>query len=188
MSLLSTQSRAPLQGKLWADSLWSDVLFLGDKIVGLAAVNKQRRMRWFLVLLGFFVLGFAAFMASLMAVPQAEAEAPAQAPVHIAARPLELHIADNGLILLRSAKVSSIVGSTITLETDWGATKFNWTVHTDASQYDSHKFGTKFLTRDGTPMTMYDLQVGDLVTVTGALEQNASSFVVNADAVRLSAQ
>ncbi len=161
-----------MQDSLWVNPLWSD----------------PQLLRWFFILLAFFGLGFAAFMASLMATTHVDTGTSVRAAAHIDARPLELHIADSGLILLRSARIVSIAGPTLMLETAWGRNKFMWTVHTDAYQYEARSAGTKFLTRDGTPITINDLQLGDLVTVTGTLAQSGSSFVVTADAVRLSAQ
>ncbi len=145
-----------------------------------------KRTRLLLLLAGFFCLALGAFLFSLLRVAPAAAAAHGQVATTKPARPMELHIADNGLVLLRSARIASIEGSTITLSTAWGSTNFTWVVHTNASSYGTREFGTKFLTREGQKIALSNLQIGELVTITGTLADGAQSPTVEAQTVRLS--
>lgn len=136
----------------------------------------------------FFIFALSTFIFSFP-TQRATATAPAAASAQSAAegdvRPLEMHIAANGLVLLRSAKVVSLGGSTLTVSTAWGESDFIWTVRTDAYSYESRTFGTRFLHRDGTKASLNEFHIGDSVTVTGMLDPEASEPVINADSVRL---
>jgi hypothetical protein len=115
--------------------------------------------------------------------PVAMAAAPASA-AHLMGS-LEIHIANNGLVLLRSATVEAVDGNTVTLSTSWGAEHMHWTVRTNGSDYEVHHYGTQFLDSAGRPSTVADLHVGGLVTVTGMLDQNASDPTIAANTVRM---
>lgn len=132
----------------------------------------------------FFVFSFSMFFFSLPS-QNIVAEA-ATAGVRIAGdvRPLEIHISDNGLILLRSARVVAVSGTTVTVSTTWGLADFRWTVRTNASSYETHDFGTRFLDRDGKKFTLPNVHVGDLVTITGKLDGAADIPTLDAGTVR----
>ena len=100
-------------------------------------------------------------------------------------RPLEMHIANNGLVLLRSAKVVSVQGDTITVSTAWGSADFTWTVRTDTSHFETRSFGTRFIDRDGKKGSLGGVKVGSVVTITGALDPSAGEPTIDADSVRL---
>jgi hypothetical protein len=100
--------------------------------------------------------------------------------------PLEVHIANNGLVLLRNAQVIAINGDTLTVSTAWGSTNFRWLVRTNSSTYETHHFGTDFLTRDGQTLSIQDIAVGDVVIVTGMLDSTTQEPTLNADVVRTS--
>ncbi|MDO8481678.1 MAG: hypothetical protein Q7S75_01175 [bacterium] len=89
---------------------------------------------------------------------------------------LEVHIANNGLVLLRGARVISVSGNTIHLGMTWGSSDVTWAALTH--------YNTKFLTSDGQKETMADISVGDIVTVTGTLSASGVEPIVNADFVR----
>lgn len=134
----------------------------------------------------FFVFSFSAFLFSLPSNSvSAEGPAvPALATTVSGVRPLEIHIADNGLVLMRSARVVAVSGTTILVSTTWGLADFRWVVRTNATSYETHNFGTRFLSRDGTKLSYMDIHEGDLVTITGALDSTASEPTLNADSVR----
>lgn len=88
---------------------------------------------------------------------------------------LEMHIANNGLALLRGATVLSISGGTLRVGMTWGSADFAWKITTDS--------GTKFLTTNGKE-TIDDIAVGDIVTVTGILKSSGTEPVIEADYVR----
>ena len=88
----------------------------------------------------------------------------------------EVHIANNGLVLLRGARVVSVSGSEIRAHIAWGASDFIWTVHTE--------YNTKFLTSDGKKETLEDIAIGDTITATGMLVAGGGGPVMNAEFVR----
>ena len=141
----------------------------------------------------FFAFSLAAFFFSLPAQSAAAEGRPAFASASMPAAaaaagsslwPLEIHIANNGLILLRSARVVSISGSTLTVSTAWGSSDFTWTVQTNATRFETRDFGTRFLNRDGKKSSLANIQEGDKVTITGALDPAAQEPVIKADSVR----
>ncbi len=89
---------------------------------------------------------------------------------------LEVHIANNGLMLLRGATVISNSRGTIRVGMVWGSADFTWTVTTD--------FGTKYLTSKGEKETLEDIKVGDIVTITGMLIESGAEPTINAEHVR----
>jgi len=139
----------------------------------------------------FFAFALSAFFLSLPAQRAAAGgtSVPAAASAPAAATgsslwPLEIHISNNGLILLRSARVVSISGSTLTVSTAWGSSDFIWTVQTNATRFETRDFGTRFLSRDGKKSSLANIQEGDKVTITGALDPAAQEPVIKADSVR----
>lgn len=89
---------------------------------------------------------------------------------------LEVHIANNGLVLLRGARVISISYSTIRVGMAWGASSFTWRLDTDSN--------TRFLTPRGEKATFADIQVGDTLTVTGLLTKSGTEPTIDAETVR----
>src|ERR1700721_1056186 len=76
----------------------------------------------------------------------------------------EMHIANNGLVLLRGAQVTSVSGDTIQVEMIWNSVQFTWTVQTDSN--------TQFFAPTGERETSSSVQTGSVITVTGMLEQD----------------
>lgn len=89
---------------------------------------------------------------------------------------LEVHIANNGLTLLRGARVHSISDNTIYVITEWSSTEFTWEVQT--------KLFTKFLGTKGEKKTLADIHVGDIVTITGKLIRGGADPIIDAGFVR----
>ena len=90
----------------------------------------------------------------------------------------EVHIANNGLTLLRGARVLSVSGSTVVVGMTWGASEFTWAVQTN--------YGTKFFNEQGEKDSLANIHVGDIVTVTGKISQGGVKPFVSADIVRKS--
>ena len=88
----------------------------------------------------------------------------------------EMNIANNGLVLLRGARVTDITGSTFTVTMVWGGTDFTWRVHT--------LYNTKFFNTKGEKGGVADIKVGDVITVSGGLSGNAAQPAVEAVFVR----
>lgn len=98
------------------------------------------------------------------------ASTPGETPI------LEVHIANNGLTLLRGARVLSISGSNIRVGMTWGSSNFSWMVQADHA--------TKFLNAKGEKETAANIHIGDIVTVTGTIVRSGAEPTVNADVVR----
>ena len=135
----------------------------------------------------FFALSLFAFLFSFP--PQraaAEGVAPAAPPEgNTPLCPLEMHIANNGLVLLRSAKVVSVYGPVITVSTAWGSAEFKWTVRTDLTRFERRNFGTRFINQNGAEGSLQSIQAGSLVTITDTLDPAAQEPTIQADSVRL---
>lgn len=90
---------------------------------------------------------------------------------------LEIHVANNGLVLLRGARVSSVEGDIIRAHTAWDSAEFVWQVQTN-------KLSTTFLTSDGKKETLTDVRAGDVITVTGQLIRGLAEPMIEARFVR----
>lgn len=89
---------------------------------------------------------------------------------------LEVHIFDNGKVLVRGAKITAISGNTISASNTWNSVVLNWTVHTDSS--------TNLLRRFDGNAQMSDFSVGDFISFSGDLVQTGTSLTVNAKVVK----
>ncbi|MCR4281385.1 MAG: hypothetical protein NUV88_03585 [Candidatus Kaiserbacteria bacterium] len=89
---------------------------------------------------------------------------------------LEVHIANNGLVLLRGARVISVSGSTIHVEMSWSSSNMAWAVATT--------YNTKFLTSKGEKAEIGDIAEGDIIRVTGKLVASGIEPIVDTDIVR----
>ena len=89
---------------------------------------------------------------------------------------LTVSIGDDGRALVRGAEVTALSGSTITARTDWGSTELTWTVRTDSD--------TDFVRKNGSGTAISDIVVGDIVSFSGMLDEDAGAFTVDADTVK----
>jgi hypothetical protein len=99
---------------------------------------------------------------------------------------LEVHIANDGTILLRGAKVISVSETGLVVGMAWDKTEFTWKVSTNARQYDRRHFGTDLFNSKGARIPLTDIQVGDVILVSGILDTNAAEFSIKADTIRTS--
>ncbi len=88
----------------------------------------------------------------------------------------EVHIANNGLVLLRDARVLSLSGNTVEVGMTWGSSEFTWSIRTD--------FSTKFFDPQGEKMRVTNIHIGDIITVTGNITQSGARPIIDADIVR----
>lgn len=153
---------------------------------------KQRggEVLLFGAIVAFFIFSLSAFLISfpqgtLKDRPAVAAAAPIVEAASGGKPSLEVHIANNGLVFLRAAKVVSIDGTTLTVSTAWGSSNFVWTVRTSASSYGTRSFGTRFIDLSGNPVAIDSIRTGDLVTATGMLDSNAKEPALSADMVRI---
>lgn len=89
----------------------------------------------------------------------------------------EVHIANNGLMLLRGAQIVSISENTIRVSMEWDSIYFVWEVHTKP-------FSTEFITAKGKKGALADLRTGDILTITGQLTKNGTESIIDAQFIR----
>lgn len=85
---------------------------------------------------------------------------------------LEVHIYDNGKVLVRGAKVTAVGTNTVSANTVWGATNLAWTVNTDNS--------TEFVKNSSVSA----ISVGDYISFNGNLVVTSSGLTVNAKTLK----
>ena len=84
---------------------------------------------------------------------------------------LEVHINDNGSVLVRGAKVTAVSGTTITALTEWNGASMSWNINTDTA--------TKFIELKNRQSSVGDVKVGDFISFSGNL-MAGSTFTVQA--------
>jgi hypothetical protein len=89
----------------------------------------------------------------------------------------EVHIANDGLVLLRGATITAIAGNALHVSLVWNETRFDWLV--------TIRTGTKLFTTTGEPGALATLQVGQVIDVTGVLTQGDSVPHIEAQYVRM---
>lgn len=96
---------------------------------------------------------------------------PVQNPV------VEVHVAGNGLTLVRGARVISVNGSNLTASTDLENAHMVWSIHErpDAKMFDT----------SGALLEASAIHVGDIITVTGMLSGSLAVPHIEAEYVRL---
>ncbi len=96
---------------------------------------------------------------------------------HVNGSTLEVHIGDNGKVLVRGAKVTAISGNTISAFTSWGSVNLNWTVNVMSNSQMVRKFGGN--------SNLSEIAIGDYLSFQGTLVTTSSSpFVVNASFIK----
>lgn len=132
----------------------------------------------------FFAFALATFVFSLPTRSAAAEEVHTRAVRPATSPTVEVHIANNGLILLRGAQIVDINDEAITVHMMWQGADTFWLIHTNASVYETRSFGTKFTTRDGSASSLSSLEVGDFVTVSGTLKSWSEKPTLLANSVR----
>ena len=82
---------------------------------------------------------------------------------------LEVHLTDNGKVIVRGAKITAINGTSLTATTTWGSVVMSWTVNTDNS--------TNFVRRFGGSSGVSEMAVGDIISFKGNLVSGTASPV-----------
>ena len=90
---------------------------------------------------------------------------------------LEVHINDNGSVLVRGARVSSVSGNTIMATTTFGSYVVTWDVRTNNTTNIVRKQG------DATVL-LPQIQVGDFISFKGALDTSMAQPTVNATIIK----
>ena len=118
---------------------------------------------------------FQTSVASAQAIQTAQASLDSKQ--HPAIKPtLEMHIANNGLALLRGARVDSIEGDTLRIAERWGSQNFTWTVQNSGT--------TKLFAANGEKLQR-ELLVGEYLTVSGTLDVDAQEPMIIAQFIRV---
>ncbi len=90
---------------------------------------------------------------------------------------LEVHIGDDGKVLVRGAKVTSVSGTTVNATTTWGSVVMNWAITTDGN--------TEFVRRFGGASGVSEISVNDFVSFSGMiLTTTASPITVQAKVLK----
>jgi hypothetical protein len=89
---------------------------------------------------------------------------------------LETHINNDGTVLVRGAKITSINGSTINATQTWGSYNVSWVVNTNTS--------TKFTRRFGGDSSLGEFTVGDYISFSGTLDTTQPQGTVTAKVVK----
>ncbi len=92
-------------------------------------------------------------------------------------RVLEMHIANNGLIFLKGARIQSISSNLLTVDMTWDATQFHWNVLVTPS--------TVFMKQDGEIMSLENLREGDTIMINGSIAGGISSWTIDAQTIRV---
>lgn len=80
---------------------------------------------------------------------------------------LEVHVSDNGKVLVRGAKVTAISGNVVSAAVTWGSVSLNWNVVADAN--------TQLVRRSGGASSIAEISVGDFMSFQGMLVTGVSS-------------
>ncbi len=101
------------------------------------------------------------------------------APVAVRSHPMrEVHVANNGAVYLRGARITAISSSSITVSSGWGSMDFSWDVVTG--------IGTRYINAKGEAIKRSSLKVGTIVAVTGVLDESAHSASMRGQYIRVS--
>jgi hypothetical protein len=123
------------------------------------------------------VVRLSSASAASIASPSGVAAAPITAATAIAHKTTmhEMHIANTGLTLLRGATVISNANGVIRVAMEWGSADFIWVVSTDSK--------TRYFDAKGEAETLNDVEVDDVVTVTGMLIESGVQPTIRAEFV-----
>ena len=135
-----------------------------------------------LFVFGFLLLMFTQILSGTQTVNAAETK---WVPINSTDVPvLEVHIARNGMVLLRGAQIESIEDKSLVVSTTWNSTKMLWTITTNESYYKTRHFGTSFFAKSGERLALTDFKVGDIITVSGVMDVNSDGLKVKAEFIR----
>jgi len=120
-------------------------------------------------------IGFLAFATVASADTSMTGSVQASSPQAVGST-LEVHIANNGSVIVRGAKVTSVSGSSIMATTQFGSTAISWTANVSGT--------TSYLRRYGGASSLSEIQAGDYVSFSGMLDMTASQLTVNVTSVK----
>jgi hypothetical protein len=119
-------------------------------------------------------LGAASALA-LGAASLALAQAPQSGPAAVGST-LEVHINNDGSVLARGAKITSIGSTTINATQTWGSYSLPWVINILPT--------TNLVPKVGNDVQLADMKVGDYISFSGALDQSQGTGTVNAKVVK----
>ena len=142
------------------------------------AVQRVQYGMTVLVVLAAYFTPLAYAQTSSDEVRYAQNASVAAGPVTPAARPAmqEVHVANNGLMLVRGAHVVAVSGTMMSIVLEWGSAHLTWTVRATSD--------TKYFGPTGIRGSADDVQAGDIVSVTGMLSASDPNPSIVAEFVR----
>ena len=127
------------------------------------------------VLISLVVLTAVIGVMSMLAPSFAQAEQNASKE-RAAGMKAQVALSADGNALVRGAEVTEVSGDTIRARNEWGSAVLAWTVRTDD--------GTGFYEKGGSDSDLDEIEVGDVISFSGMLDQGTTALTVRADAVR----
>ena len=98
---------------------------------------------------------------------------------HATGSTLEVHINDNGTVLVRGAKVTSVSGTVVSATTAWASSSMNWQVTTDGSTRFMNHFGSENSNK------ISSVTVGDFISFTGSIATGTNgNFTVTGSIIK----
>jgi hypothetical protein len=97
---------------------------------------------------------------------------------------LETHIANNGMVFLKGARVISVDGKIIKVASSWGKMNFIWTIKTNGESVGGRDFGTQFYNDRGEKIKVTDIRVGQFLQINGDIDTKSDNPTIVADVVR----
>jgi len=88
----------------------------------------------------------------------------------------EMHITDNGQVLVRGAKVTAVASTSYTATVTFSSVTQTFTVKTDGS--------TQFVNRNDRGGAAANVKAGDTINFSGKLDPTASTLTVNAKVIK----
>ena len=88
----------------------------------------------------------------------------------------EVTIANNGFSVIKGARITSLSGSSITVESDWDDNSLLWSVETS---------GATYIGISGEKIEATDLHIGDVISITGKLQSMSPRPTIDAQFVHL---
>lgn len=127
---------------------------------------------------GIWAFGLAVFI-SIFTLSVASVDAQVDPPTYnprLVGSPLEVHIYDNGSVLVHGARIEQIAGNTIYTKVYWGPTFLRLMIRTSEKTQFTKKFGGE--------IKVTDMQVGDFITIEGDFFSGSVSLDVTARKIK----
>lgn len=141
----------------------------------------MKKNKLFYILSTVLILGSVAFFGSVSANNDRNGEDRGDGwqakEAHNNGSTLEVHILNNGKVLVRGAKVTAVKSDSIEAFTSWGSINLNWVVNV--------MLDSQMIKKSGGKSSISEIVVGDYISFQGTLVTTSSSpIIVNASVVK----